>query len=250
MTTTYREQFAQTGKAAEYEANYRKPTYDTLLWEIEQEQVRGVIERLRRTHARLDYLDFAAGTGRVIAFVEPLVETARGIEISESMAAIARQKLQRGEVVVRDITAEDAEIEGTYDLITAFRFILNAEPTLRARAMKALAARLRDETSLIVFNNHGALCSHKALLWPFHAIKRMGRGYLSEGNYLSDAAVRRIAREAGLEIIDRFGCGLLSNKMLRFSRFERLLARERGLAARPFWSRFGVNQMYVARRVS
>ncbi len=248
--TTYREQFSRQEKASEYEANYQRRTYDTVLWEVEQSQLRRVIADLRTTHERITYLDFAAGTGRVISFVESLVDEARGIEISESMAAIAREKLERGEMVVKDITAEpdDAEPEAKYDLITAFRFILNAEPTLRRNAMRRLTARLRDESSIIVFNNHGALCSHKALLWPFHAIKRMGKGYLSEGNYLSHRQVQRIADEAGLEIIGRFGCGVLSNKYMRFAGYEKTLAREQKLAQGRFWQKFGVNQLYIARK--
>ncbi len=245
---TYREQFSQATKADEYDAvHIAAGSYSDLLWDIEKRQLVELVDEMRRTHERIDLLDFAAGTGRIISFLEDRVDSATGIEVSAAMVERARRKLRHGTMICKDITAADDEIEGSYDLITAFRFALNAEPALRLAAFKALAARLRDETSVLLFNNHGNPISHKLPLWPWHRLRRAGGGYRPEGNYMTNGSARRLAEAAGLTIDRVLGCGLLSAKSLRVlprdmvRRLEDRLARWRVL--RPL----AVNQLYVAR---
>ena len=248
MTTTYRRHFIDRRKAEEYDrVQYAPGTYAEIVGELERQQLAAIVEELRRTHQRIDYLDFAAGTGRIIAFLEDRVDTATGIEISEAMAEQARSRLHKGRIICADITAPGAPIEGRYDLITAFRFVLNAEPALRRDALRALAARLKDASSVLVFNNHGNPFSHKLLMWPYHALRRLGRGYAPEGNYLTNRQARRLAAAAGLEIERTLGCAHLSGRSMRFlsyptvQRLERRLSRARVLGA------LGAHQMYVAR---
>ena len=245
---TYRQQFAKKAKAEEYDrVAYGSDSYSDILWEIEKAQLVGLLKEFRKTHDHIDYLDFAAGTGRIISFMEDKVNTATGIEISQAMAELARKKLVKGRVICADITNDAEEIEGRYDLITAFRFILNAEPPLRVRALKALAARLKDETSVLIFNNHSNLFSHKLLLWPLHKLRRLGKGYQTEGNYMINVQARRLADEAGLTIGRVLGCGVLSAKALRLMPFDTVRRLEKQLARRPMLRPFCGNQMYVAK---
>ncbi len=248
MTKTYREQFSDKSAAAEYERTYTEPTYSNLLWEIEKDLLTDVVSKMRTTHQHIEYLDFAAGSGRVISFVEDLVDSATGIEISPAMAAIAQEKLDCGTMIVKDITADEDEMENQYDLITTFRFILNAEPALRIAGMKALVKRLRNQDSMIVFDNHGSLLSHKALMWPVHKIRTAGKGYQTEGNYLTDRQVQRLAREVGLRIERSVGFGVLSAKALRLMSYQKLVSTEKKLARGSLLSHFGCNRLYVARK--
>lgn len=248
MSDSYREQFADPAKAQRYETHdIGTGSYSDLLWSIEQTQLAAVVDAIRRTHERIDLLDFATGTGRIIGFLEDRVDAATGIDVSEAMVELAREKLGKATMICKDITAADDEVEGTYDLITAFRFALNAEPSLCRAAMKALAARLRDETSVLVFNNHGNPFSHKLPAWPYHALRRRGRGYVKEGNYMTNAHARRIAAAAGLTIERVLGCGLLSAKSLRILGYDRAARLEHTLARSRVLRSFAVNQMYVAR---
>lgn len=244
---SYREQFAEPAKAQRYEAvDIGAGSYSDLLWEIEKRQLTAVIDEMRLTHERIDLLDFATGSGRIIGFLEDRVDTATGIDVSAAMVKLAGEKLRKARVICKDITAANDEIEGTYDLITAFRFALNAEPSLCLAALKALAARLRDETSVLIFNNHGNPFSHKLPLWPYHAVRRLGRGYITEGNYMTNRRARKLAAAAGLTIRHVLGCGLLSAKSLRILGYDRVHKLENALAGsvlRPM----AVNQMYVAR---
>lgn len=251
MSTTYRDQFGKAEKAAEYDAiEYGAMAYGDLLWEIEKTQLASIVDEMRKTHATIDYLDFAAGTGRIICFMEDKVDTAIGIEISQAMVDRAQEKLSRGKMICADITTGDTEVEGKYDLITAFRFVLNAEPGLRQAGINALADRLKDDTSLLVFNNHGNTFSHKILLWPLHKIKNRGKGYQTEGNYMTNAQAHRVADEAGLTIIKTIGSGLLGGTIARAVSNKRIASLERSFAKSALLRPFCVNQLYIAKRKS
>ncbi len=248
MKQTYKEQFEDPGMAVSYDKTLYEPgSYGKLLWELEKLQLAEFIADVRKTHSHIDYLDFAAGTGRIISFVEDLVDTATGIEISQAMVDLADSKLKKGRMVCRDITNPDSEVEGKYDLITTFRFILNAEPSLRLAGIKALAARLKDDSSRLIFNNHGNLFSHKLLLWPLHALRRRGKGYLPEGNYLTHGQVVRLADEAGLEIERVIGSGVFSSRIAALFGYERAFRYEKSMTHSRLLRLICVNHMYVAK---
>jgi len=245
---SYREQFTKPAKARQYDAiDIGEGSYSDLLWEIEKKQLTALVDQMRDTHERIDLLDFATGTGRIIGFLNDQVDSATGIDVSAAMVEVAREKLPEARMICKDITGADDEIEGRYDMITAFRFALNAESSLCLAAFKALSARLRDETSVLVFNNHGNPLSHKLPLWPYHAVRRLGRGYVTEGNYLTNYRARKLAAAAGLTIDRVYGCGLLSAKSLRMFGYDRTNALEHTLARSRLLRPFAVNQMYVAR---
>ena len=148
----------------------------------------------------------------------------------------------------RLITAAGVPVEGQYDLITAFRFFLNAEPALRTAAMQALASRMRDETSWLVFNNHGNLFSSKLVAWPVHRLRNLGKGWQPKGNYLRHAEVMRLLRAAGLRLVRRFGVGVFGGSICQRLPYEVALRWERWCAGNRLLNRFGQDVVYVASR--
>jgi len=247
MSGTYRNNFTKSSKPLEYEQQYAKNSYGEIVWSIEKKQLIDFVADFRRGQSRIDYLDFASGTGRIIAALEDHVDSAVGIEISPAMAQLAENKLRRARIICRDITSPDEPVEGKYDLITAFRFFLNAEPALKRAAMDSLAKRLKDRSSRLIFNNHGNLWSHKLLMWPYHAMRRAGKGYIERGNYMTLKQARQLAKESGLVIENVIGSGVLSSKSEVLIPFNMLLSIESRLSETVFARRFGVNQIYVAR---
>ncbi|MGA3068155.1 MAG: class I SAM-dependent methyltransferase [Tepidisphaeraceae bacterium] len=248
MAEAYSKHFEGDDRAAGYESGeYAPGSYAELLWRIEQDQLRAVLAELRIVKPRIDAMDFASGTGRITAMLEDQVDAVTGIEISESMCELARRKLTRGKILCRNILAPDAQVEGKYDLITAFRFFLNAEPELRAPALIALRNRLRERDSALVFNNHGNPWSHKLLLWPYHRIRRLGRKRVTTGNYLSHGQIMALLQSAGLRLVRVTGCGFYSPKVAKIVGDKRAERWERR-AAQPGWrNRWCVNQMYVTK---
>jgi SAM-dependent methyltransferase len=246
MGESYSEHFCQAHSAEAYDGLYQPGTADDMLWQIEKAILRRVIGALRADGGRIEYLDFACGTGRVIAFVEAYVDASQGIDVSPEMIRSAVRKVRQSGLACVDLTTSEGP-PGRFDLITAFRFFLNAEPVLRTKVMKALASRLRDQQSRLVFNNHGNPWSYKAALWPFHRARQWMRGDQRRGNYLTHRELAELLSQAGLAIVERIGVGFLTPKLFRFA--PRLGARaERGLANQPLLNPFGVNQVYVVRR--
>lgn len=243
----YSERFLTDEEVNTYEYKYANPTsYDNVLWNVERQQLKSLLAQFRLSHERIDYLDFASGTGRVIAFVEQFVDRSTAIEISPAAIEMAKRKTRRTMFVCRDITAPEAGIEGAYDLITSFRFLVNAEPSLRLAGLKALASRLKDESSWLIFNNHCNLLSYRALSWPVHRLHSMLKREKSGGENLTTWEVEQMADQAGLRIILALGCGFLSTRSVRLLSPQFVRRIEERLSQLQFLSRFGINQMYVA----
>jgi SAM-dependent methyltransferase len=247
MATSYRDEFDTSEAVQFYESmEYSEFSYASILWDIEKNLLQRELQRLRATKARIDYLDFACGTGRIMSYIGPQVQTVTGIDISARMLAVARERVTSAHLVCRDITDEAEGPEGKYDLITSFRFLLNAEPVLRAAALKAMAKRLRDRNSRLIVNNHGNPLSHKLIAWPAYKLRKMI--YQEKwSNYLQTRTVRKLLHQAGLEMVATHGYGQLSAKALFVLRHSVVKAIECRLADFPLIGKLGSSQMYVAR---
>jgi len=247
---TYRNQFIDEDSVSNYDTNeYADYSYGSLLWHIEKEQLSHFLRGYENTKL-LDYLDFACGTGRVISQLETHFGSASGIEISSSMIERAKRRTSISNFFCIDISCIDDDFpphKEAYDLISAFRFFLNAEPDLRLSILERLKSFLKKDDSVLIFNNHGNLFSHKLLLWPYHAIKNYGKGYRTSGNYMTHGEVLQLLDAVGLEVIKKRGCGILSPRILTLLPFDSALKLERFLA-NTFLNRIAVNQMYFVKK--
>ena len=125
------------------------------MWKIEQRILDRVLDQIHGEQAtEIAYLDFACGTGRVLAFVSARTVSASGVDISEAMLIVAATSAPKAELISADITLGNSPLAGrVFDLITAFRFFPNAEESLRTEAISALSACLKPGGRLIL-NNH------------------------------------------------------------------------------------------------
>lgn len=247
MATTYRNEFQNPLKADSYESRVYSPdSYGSLLWAVEREFLLRFLDRFQVPREQIAYLDFACGTGRVLSFMEEYVGTARGIEVAAPMLELARGKVKRADLVHADITARPDQIEGTYDLITAFRFFLNAEPALRRAVMDGLAARLRDGNSRLIFNIQASVPGHKSI------VREVRRFHHPDGagtyHVMSSGGVEELVAAAGLQIEEKFGYDMMSGAALRVLPARTLLNVERRLAGTPVANALGGHQIYVVRR--
>jgi SAM-dependent methyltransferase len=240
-SSEYSRSFCGKTRASTYDRFYERGTADEAIWSIERDFLVDFFARHKAKWPECSYLDFACGTGRVIAFMEQFAAFSRGVDISPDMLEAARKEVSRSELICADVTAAGA-VEGRYDLITAFRFFLNAEPPLSTRVMQSLARLLKNPQSRLVFSNHGNPCSYKAIAWPVHRARQFVFGRKPAGNYLTHSEVERLVEQANLKIVERFGCGVVSPKLFNFApatarKFERRIGGKVG--------RLGVNQIYV-----
>jgi O-antigen/teichoic acid export membrane protein/SAM-dependent methyltransferase len=97
--------------------------------------------------------DFACGTGRVLELLGRYFPAPVGIDVSPDMLALARHRCPGATVLLGDVTTSPGLAPGPFDLITAFRFFLNAEPDLRSEVLTWMRGSLRPG-GLVVANFH------------------------------------------------------------------------------------------------
>lgn len=199
---SYRESHKYKEKGAEYEAYFQNKVWQKFLWSREQEILIKILEKYF-AGKEVNLLDFACGTGRIAEFLENRVKTSTGVDLSGSMLAVAREKLKHTEIIEADITVENILKPRKFNLITAFRFFLNAEPELRSSAIKAIATLL-DDNGYLVFNNHQNSGSLWIRLRYAHYRKKNPEGIY---NVMSIEQMKNLVEEAGLEIIEIYPVG-------------------------------------------
>jgi SAM-dependent methyltransferase len=92
-------------------------------------------------------LDVACGTGRILGLAEEIFPTTWGVDVSQPMLDVARGRCRQSVLVRRDLAA--APLDERFDVVTAFRFFLGAEPELRDGVLKSIAAMLAPGGILI-----------------------------------------------------------------------------------------------------
>jgi SAM-dependent methyltransferase len=121
-------------------------------WLVEQQLLTDLLPTLVPPGPR-SVVDFACGTGRVLEFLGRHYASPVGIDVSPDMLALARDRCPRATMVLGDVTTGPEIAPGPFDLITAFRFFLNAEPDLRSAALTWMRGALRPN-GFVVANFH------------------------------------------------------------------------------------------------
>ncbi len=239
---SYRESHKYDAKGAEYEAYYQNKAWQRFLWSREQEIILRILEKYF-TGRDVHLLDFACGTGRITEFLENRVKTSTGIDVSGSMLAVAREKLKRTEIIETDITAENVLKPRKFNLITAFRFFLNAEPELRSAAIEALT-ELLDEDGYLVFNNHRNSGSPWIKLRYARYRKKNPK---STFNVMSIEQMKNLVEGAGLQIVEIYPAGFFNPPKIPVS-FHLNLAIDWAASKFRFLNRFSESLIAVCRR--
>jgi SAM-dependent methyltransferase len=245
---SYRERFSDHSIAAKYDlVIYSKDSLSDAVWQLESAILEEIVAKMRQRKKRIEYLDFACGTGRIISFLEDKVDKATGIDVSHFMLNRAANKVKRARFLCRDITLAEAAVEDQYDLITCFRFLKNAEADLRQAALHQLAKRLRDADSRLVVNCHGGNpFSFKIVLVPYHWLKALRAGQ-EPPKYVTNGRLRKMIQKAGLHIEKRIGYGFISGKLFNLFPSSWALWIERNLCGAAFIQALGANQLFVCR---
>ncbi|HET7561825.1 MAG TPA: class I SAM-dependent methyltransferase [Rhodanobacteraceae bacterium] len=140
-----------------YQARFRDRPGRAAMWALEQALIRKIFLQL----APRRVLDFATGTGRVVAELQGCLPRCQfdGIDISADMLATARSRCSR--VAFHEMDGRQALKEfghATFDVVSAFRFFANADPQLREDAADQIAALTRDGGHVVI-NNHRSFWS-------------------------------------------------------------------------------------------
>ncbi len=93
-------------KGLDYDETFTKLPHRAVLWKLEQQLLKRLVKELfpmkRPTH-----LDFACGTGRILAHLESVTESQVGIDVSPSMLEVAKNNNPSATIIESDLTREN-----------------------------------------------------------------------------------------------------------------------------------------------
>lgn len=202
-TKSYKDSHSGKGYGKFYDSCYKEDTFDSRIWELEK----GVIDRILKKYfpVKADkYLDFACGTGRICEYLESKVNESTGVDLAEEMVQIAEEKCKKTKFIVEDITHNNSLGSNRFDLITAFRFFLNAEDNLRKNALKEIAMMLKRDGMLII-NIHGN--KHSLRHIPF-----LIRNFFDKKALVTELSIQEVEdylHLCDLKIVDIYGLSFM-----------------------------------------
>ena len=148
----YRKSHVSLDKGVRYDALYAPGSALAFYFDhFERPFIEAQFARARMERGGGRYLDFACGTGRILAVGAAFFDEAVGIDVSEAMTTVARTKTPGAHILEADVLTQPVDV-GTFDVVTLFRFLLRAG-MLRDDVLQWLRGVIREDGYLIV-NNH------------------------------------------------------------------------------------------------
>ena len=208
---SYRESHLGNNRGKLYDERYDRGA-DRFYWHnFERPLLRKLFFRLSENHDGR-YLDFACGTGRVLNTAASYFHYALGIDVSKDMLAEARNKCPHADLKLRDVTVDRLQLE-PFDVVSMFRFILNAEPDLRVKALEWIRSVIKPD-GVLVINNHRNKWSLRGMRSVLGNLRRN-----KHVNVLSDRDVKKLLKQCGFAVKKSYGFAfLLCHKCLPMPR--------------------------------
>ena len=246
----YPEHFSSSEDVVKYDELFASDACERSCWEVQRPILLSSLTELLACSSATGRgaLDFACGTGRITEVVRDAGWAVVGLDGSPAMLDLARRRLPNVEFRVGRLgepaTDEWASFDGGFQLITTFRFFLNAPSEERATIL-GLLAELLSPGGYLVLNNHGSSPSLRSIsLW----VRRK-----HESTVLTQREFRMLLDTADLKIEQQWGGHILTRSLYRVSivgTAVRAIERHLPSSSLGRWMlrRVGANQTYVCSR--
>ncbi len=241
----YRRSHTNPGVSGRYDGLYRRGTALSFYWErFERPYLMALFARLAAERPDGRYLDFATGTGRILDVGAEQFRDTTGIDVSEPMLEVAREKRPRATIICADVLTDPVVLE-PFDVITLFRFLVRAGD-LREQVLGWLRGEIREDGVLIV-NNHRNAVSLRGMVFR---LRRRVHSSDIDREILSDSEVRAMVHRTGFEVAETYGFGFVPSLHGRLLvPAVLLMAIERRLAGSGPFARLAKNRIYVCRPI-
>lgn len=164
-----------------------------------------------------------------------------GLDVSQEMLR-AGERVPSATFHCRNVATSRASLEHTADLITCFRFELNADPSDRQAELRWMRDQLANG-GVIILNNHGAARSHKILLFAIRRHRSAGRRLAGKCLFgPRRATVGQGCRSSWVRIQ---GFGYLGGTFMNWLGFARMSRILELLGRIPLLHRFAEDQIYT-----
>ena len=140
-------------------------------------------------------------------------------------------------------------LSGTFDVITAFRFLLNVEPEVRRCVLEKLREVHRAPDGLLIVNVHGNSRSlrHPAIVWRRRRERAEKTGAML--NEMSPTETKQLLADCGFRIVRQFGFGMLPPTFYRTPLRSAAAAADGALAGENGWKNYSIDLLFVCRPV-
>jgi SAM-dependent methyltransferase len=204
--TDYRTCHTGDEAALGYQRTYESGYYAAQWERLEKPLLKRLFEQERKRGARR-MLDIACGQGRITLFGAEFFGVVQGIDYSPEMLAVARQRLaNQPSLAGREVRFDEADVSDytaaePFDVITAFRFFLNANDELRPAALECVRRNLAPQ-GVFITNVHVSAGSPLGVFWNFrNSLRRLaGKPHDPVRNVIGLACFRRMFDAHGFEI--------------------------------------------------
>ena len=217
----YSQRFISVEEANAYNrSEYGPGSYSSFIWELERPLLEEILDSIRAEKPEFSLLDFACGNGRITEVAEGYAGKSLGIDISKEMIELARKTCRRSSFSVGDFNKDDRLAAGQYDVITMFRFILNADSDLREGALRWLRNCIQEGSGRLILNMHGNVYSmrHPSIVFRKWRIRYAGgndQGGRIMLNEMSVHDVSELLQRTGFEIVEYYGVGVMPPLLYR-----------------------------------
>lgn len=238
---SYRQSHMDAGAGYRYDA-FNANKVDALIWRHFVKDYVAQVFRRCEAEGLTRYLDFACGTGRILKLGAEFFP-AVGIDVSAEMLSVARQRVPAAKLYCLDVTREPDKVMGPFDCVSLFRFLLNAEPTLREEALRWLAAKMRPG-AVLVGNNHMETTSFGGLMTGgANLLRRRKKNHMTRRQVdgLLESTGFRVQQWTGFRILPSIGGKPPLGQWLQLHGERAAYALCKG--------ELGMEQVFVARRV-
>ncbi len=233
---TYRDSHKDQWK--KYEIMYSK-NYDNFIWKLEQEVLSFVFKEMNEKSL---VLDFACWTWRITSFLEKKFNNIDWVDISNDMLSVAKTKTSKVTYYLWDITRQ-LNLNKKYDIITAFRFFLNAEDKLRIDALKSIFKYLSKDW-IFIFSNHWnkfSIRSIKIFLKKIIGIKK-------RNNELSHNKIKELLNTNWFKIKEYYPISFLPVFLYKILNYKTIKTIEKKIQKIKFFKLFAVDLIYIAHK--
>lgn len=148
---SYRSSHSHPGYGRHYSKTYQEGYYYYQWAFLEKPFLSKLFQKFKKQEVIENYLDFACGTGRIIGLAERYFDKVYGVDISSAMLEVAKENCHKAQFIQKDMTEEG--LNKTFDLVTAFRFFVNAEEALKKSALEVIFSHL-NPGGILVANIH------------------------------------------------------------------------------------------------
>jgi len=250
-TLDYRESHTEKGKGKVYHSSFERFSYRKYMWDWEQKVLKGILSEKLNIESTI--LDFACGTGRILSFLKTQSKNVTGVDVSDAMLEVSTKDHPELEIIKADITRDNVFLgKRQFDVISSFRFFLNAQNDLRLEVLNALHPLLKDD-GIFIFNNHGNALGLGTL---------MGKGVVTVKNIfrpsddqytfnlLSHAKIKSLLKETGFEIIEVHHRSVfpILNEQTKFD-VSKIEGLEDWFSSKTVFQPFARNIIYVCKKV-